>query len=157
MTSASPNPYPHARRLDLVDEIHGERVADPYRWLEDADTPETKAWLDQQADLLDTQRARWPARDHFAERLETLLGTGFHGPPSWRQDRQFFSRRTADQEHGVLHTVDPDGTERVLVDPMAIDPEGTTTLDAWAPSPDGSLLAYQLSEQGTEESAIRVL
>ncbi|MPZ96017.1 MAG: prolyl oligopeptidase family serine peptidase [Propionibacteriales bacterium] len=157
MTSASTHPYPSARRLELIDEIHGERVADPYRWLEDADTPETKAWLDQQADLLDTQRTRWPARAHFAKRLETLLSTGFHGPPSWRQDRQFFSRRTADQEHGVLHTVDPDGTERVLIDPMAIDPEGTTTLDAWAPSPDGSLLAYQLSEQGTEESAIRVL
>jgi prolyl oligopeptidase len=53
--------------------------------------------------------------------------------------------------------VDPDGTERVLVDPMVLDPGGTTTLDAYSPSPDGSLMAYQLSEGGTEEAALRVL
>ncbi|MPZ62109.1 MAG: prolyl oligopeptidase family serine peptidase [Propionibacteriales bacterium] len=149
--------YPEARRTDLVEILHGEKVADPYRWLEDADTPETKDWLTAQAGLLDAQRARWPSRERFAGRLAELMRTGFHGPPSFRRDRQFFLRRTADQEHGVLHTVEPDGTERVLIDPMRLDPDGTTTLDAYHPSPDGTLLAYQLSEGGTEESTIRVM
>ena len=65
--------------------------------------------------------------------------------PVWRGDRQFVVRRTAEQEHAVLLTIEPDGTERVLIDPMAIDPSGTTTLDAWQPSKEGVLLAYQLS------------
>ena len=64
---------------------------------------------------------------------------------------------TADQEHAVLLTVDPDGTERVLLDPMALDPSGLTTLDAWQPTKEGHLLAYQLSEGGTEESVLRVM
>ena len=66
-------------------------------------------------------------------------------------------RRTAEQEHAVLLTVDPDGTERVLIDPMALDAGGLTTLDSWQPSKEGDLLAYQLSEGGTEESVIRVM
>ncbi|HEX2175257.1 MAG TPA: prolyl oligopeptidase family serine peptidase [Nocardioidaceae bacterium] len=149
--------YPPARRDDLVEVLHGNPVADPYRWLEDGDSPDTTAWLDAQDDLLDARRGEWTMRQRFADRLDTLLRTGFHGPPAFRHDRQFFVRRRAEQEHGVLHTVDPDGTERVLIDPMEIDADGTTTLDAYHPSPDGALLAYQLSEGGTEESALRVL
>jgi prolyl oligopeptidase len=152
-----PYRYPAARRDDLVEDLHGQRVADPYRWLEDADSPDTTAWLAAQDALLGHRREDWTARRRFAERVEALLGTGFHGPPAFRHDRQFFVRRRAEQEHGVLHTVDPGGAERALIDPMALDPEGTTTLDAYSPSPDGALLAYQLSEGGTEESAIRVL
>jgi prolyl oligopeptidase len=149
--------YPAARRDDLVEEVHGIAVADPYRWLEDADTADTAAWLAAQDELLDSRRGQWTMREGFADRLETLMRTGFHGPPAFRHERQFFVRRRPEQEHGVLHTVDADGTERVLVDPMALDPEGTTTLDAYHPSPDGALLAYQVSEGGTEESAVRVL
>jgi prolyl oligopeptidase len=66
-------------------------------------------------------------------------------------------RRRGDQEHAVLHTVDPDGTERALVDPIEIDASGATALDAWQPSKEGDLLAFQLSTGGTEESVIRVL
>jgi prolyl oligopeptidase len=66
-------------------------------------------------------------------------------------------RRTGGQEHAVLNTVDPDGTERVLLDPMQIDDTGRTTLDAWQPSKEGHLLAYQLSEGGSEESVLRVM
>jgi prolyl oligopeptidase len=149
--------YPDARRAALVDQIHGLDVPDPYRWLEEGGSSDTAAWLDAQDVLLARHRERWDGLSPFAERLETLMSTGFHGPPSFRHDRQLFVRRRADQEHGVLHTVDPDGTERVLVDPMEVDPAGTTTLDAYHPSPDGRLLAYQLSEGGTEESAVRVM
>ena len=66
-------------------------------------------------------------------------------------------RRTASQEHAVLLTKDADGTERTLIDPIAIDPSGLTTLDSWQPTKEGHLLAYQLSEGGTEESVVRVL
>jgi prolyl oligopeptidase len=141
----------------VVEQVHGIDVPDPYRWLEDADAPETATWVTAQDELLDARRGEWEHREAFAERLESLMRTGFHGPPTFRHDRQFFVRRRPEQEHAVLHTVDPDGTERVLIDPMQLDPSGTTTLDAYQPASDGSLLAYQLSEGGTEESALRVL
>ncbi|MDQ3274415.1 MAG: prolyl oligopeptidase family serine peptidase [Actinomycetota bacterium] len=150
-------PYPDASRDHLVEVLHGQRVADPYRWLEDADAPATQQWLTAQAELMDRQRSRWTLREHFVNRLEELTSTGFHGLPSFRAEREFFVRRTPEQEHGVLHVREGDGTERVLIDPMVLDPDGTTTLDAYQPAPDGRLLAYQLSEKGTEESAIRVL
>jgi len=149
--------YPPAPRLDLVEELHGHRVADPYRWLEDGASPEAGAWSTAQDALLDAQRETWPGQDRLRARLTELLGAGVVSAPAWRGERRFFMRRTADQEHAVLLTVDPDGTERTLLDPMTIDPSGTTTLDAWQPTKEGHLLAYQLSEGGTEESVIRVM
>ncbi len=133
------------------------RVADPYRWLEDPDDPETEAWSLAQDALLAAESASLPGRDRLASRVAELLGAGTVGTPAWRGDRQFFMRRTAEQEHAVLLTVDPDGTERVLVDPIALDPTGATTLDTWQPSKEGHLLAYQLSEGGTEESVLHVM
>jgi prolyl oligopeptidase len=149
--------YPEARRTDDADELHGTSVPDPYRWLEDSAAPETLAWSQAQDDVLAAQAADLPGRDQLRARVGELLGAGTVGTPSWRGDRQFFLRRTAEQEHAVLLTVDPDGTERVLVDPIALDPTGATTLDAWQPSKEGRLLAYQLSVGGTEESVLHVL
>ena len=147
---------PPVRRRPTL--LHGSVVADPYRWLEDADDPETVAWSQAQDDLLRPQHVR-PARPRPARPrgCAELLGAGIVGTPAWRGDRQFFMRRTAEQEHAVLLTVDPDGTERVLVDPIAVDPSGATTLDAWQPSKEGHLLAYQLSAGGTEESVLHVM
>src|SRR5215218_7880714 len=118
MTSS---PYPAARRLDLVEELHGHQVADPYRWLEDAASEETQQWAAAQDRLFETHRDGWPGRDRLRNRLGVLLGAGMVSAPSWRGDRQFFMRRTAEQEHAALLTVEEDGTERVLVDPMLID------------------------------------
>ena len=149
--------YPEARRSDDADTLHGTVVADPYRWLEDPDDPEAVAWSLAQDALLAAESASLPGRDRLASRVADLLGAGTVGTPAWRGDRQFFMRRTAEQEHAVLHTVDPDGTERVLVDPVALDPTGATTLDTWQPSKEGHLLAYQLSVGGTEESVLHVM
>ncbi len=151
--------YPEARRSDDADTLHGTVVPDPYRWLEDASSPEVVGWLTAQDALLESGGWSAPAatRDRIAARVTELLGAGTVGTPAWRGDRQFFLRRTADQEHAVLLTVDPDGTERVLVDPVAVDPSGATTLDAWQPSKEGDRLAYQLSHGGTEESLLHVV
>src|SRR4051794_39959249 len=149
--------YPPAHRLDLTEELHGLQVADPYRWLEDPDSTETKDWSAGQEALFQAERLTWPGRERTRERLLDLLGAGIVSAPVWRGARQFFMRRTAEQEHAQLLTVDPDGTERVLVDPVALDPTGLTTLDTWQPSKEGHLLAHQVSEGGTEESVLRVL
>jgi prolyl oligopeptidase len=162
--------YPSARRLDLVEDLFGHRVADPYRWLEDADASETRQWLDAQEELWTAYREELPGRDAFAARVSELLRVGYAGVPAWRGASRFYTRRDPDQEHGVLYVSDgpgpgaeggsgggAGGPERVLVDPVAIDPTGRTTLDHWQPDKEGRLLAYQLSSDGSEESLLRVL
>jgi prolyl oligopeptidase len=148
--------YPHARREDRVEQLHGERISDPYRWLED-DSDETAQWQQAQDELLNAARAAWPTREPFAQRIAQLLRTGHQGPPVWRGDRSFSTRRLPDQEHAVVLVHDADGSERVLVDPVQLDPDGLVTLDAWQPSKDGRFLAYQVSASGTEESVLHVL
>ena len=148
--------YPPARRLDLNESINGFTVADPYRWLEDPGSEETQAWLAGQDALYAGQLAATPGRDSLAARLTELLGAGSVGTPAWRGERRFFLRRLPGQEHAVLYTATADGGERALIDPMQIDPSGSTTLDAWQPDKEGRLLAYQLSEGGAEESVLRV-
>jgi prolyl oligopeptidase len=149
--------YPDAPRLDLVEDLHGHRVADPYRWLEDPADPRTVAWSEAQDALTAEVLGALPLRDAFAAHLETLVHAGAVGVPVWRGGRAFSTRRDPGQEHAVLRVREPDGTERVLVDPMALDPAGTTTLDAWSPSWEGDRLAYQLSVGGDEESRLHVL
>ncbi|NUO97143.1 MAG: S9 family peptidase [Nonomuraea sp.] len=146
-------PYPTARREDVVDILHGTPVSDPYRWLEDPDSPATKEWLLAQAELFNARRG--PQR--FKDRIAELLRSGSVGAPVWRGGRHFFSRRTPDQEHAVYYVVEPDGTERALIDPMEIDPSGLTTLDAVQPDKEGRLLAYQISVGGDEESILYVI
>ncbi|AEE45531.1 prolyl oligopeptidase family serine peptidase [Cellulomonas fimi] len=165
----TPSSYPPARALDLVEDLHGHRVADPYRWLEDADDDATRTWSDAQDTLYGEYRHGLATRlgdgpwstERLTARLRELLGAGVVGAPAWRGERYFFVRRTGEQEHGVLLVSEPaqDGgrRERVLVDPVALDPAGTTTLDSWQPSKEGHLLAYQVSHGGTEESVLHVL
>jgi prolyl oligopeptidase len=148
--------YPPADRTDDADLLHGHRIPDPYRWLEDGSDPRTEAWSEAQDEVFARQRGTWPGVEGVGARVRELLGAGVEGVPVWRGDRRFFLRRQPDQEHGVLLLADGDG-ERVLIDPVALDPSGLTTLDAWQPSLEGDRLAYQLSEGGTEESVLRVL
>ncbi|MFD1541427.1 prolyl oligopeptidase family serine peptidase [Nonomuraea guangzhouensis] len=148
-------PYPTARRAESDEILHDTPVADPYRWLEDPDSPETQGWLLGQADLF--KRQSEPQR--FRDRIAELLRSGSVGVPAWRGTRHFFSRRTPDQEHAVYYVADDGagGTERALIDPMALDPSGLTTLDAVQPDKEGRLLAYQISVGGNEESVLYVM
>jgi prolyl oligopeptidase len=149
--------YPDAPRLDLVEDLHGRAVADPYRWLEDAADPRTASWAAAQDELAAGLLGTLPGRADFAARLTQLVHAGAVGVPVWRAGRAFSTRRDPGQEHAVLRVTEPDGTVRVLVDPMALDPAGTTTLDAWSPSWEGDRLAYQVSTGGDEESRLFVL
>lgn len=161
--------YPPARVDDVVDLLHGRPVADPYRWLEDPDDAATREWSAAQdavyaayrTELVERAAGTAFAAGTLDERMRSLLGAGHVGTPVWRGDLRFQTRREPGAEHAVVVVAEPapDGgvRERVLVDPMALDPEGTTTLDAWQPSTDGRLLAYQISSGGTEESVLFVL
>jgi prolyl oligopeptidase len=160
-----PGGYPVARRLDLVENLFGHPVADPYRWLEDAGLAETRDWLAAEETLWEGYRDGLPRRQEFAGRVRELLRVGAVGLPAWRGTTRFYTRRDPDQEHAVLYARDGAGlentgeetAERVLIDPVAVDPAGRTTLDAWQPDKEGRLLAYQLSRGGNEESLLHVL
>ena len=149
--------YPDAERLDLVEILHGHQVADPYRWLEDAQDPRTQAWSVAQDAVTRERLDALPGRDRFAAELRELLSAGSVSAPLWRAGRSFFTRREPGQEHAVLHLREADGAERVLLDPTGLDPDGLTTLDSWVPDLEGRQLAYQLSHGGDEHSVLHVL
>src|SRR5260370_6098670 len=94
--------YPFSRRLALTDDLHGHLVPDPYRWLEDAASDQTRAWLADQEELFAATAATWPGRERFAARTRELLGARHVSPPTWPAERQFFMRRAAAREHPVL-------------------------------------------------------
>jgi prolyl oligopeptidase len=156
-TAPEPAAYPQAQRLDLVEELHGTPVADPYRWLEDAEDPRTRAWSAAQDGLARDVLDALPGRGYLTDRLRELHSTGSVSVPLWRCGREFRTRREPGQEHGVLLVREPDGAERTLLDPIALDPTGRTTLDAWVPDIEGRRVAYQLSSGGDERSVLHVL
>src|SRR5271165_3342294 len=96
--------YPAATRLDLAEMLHGRLVSDPYRWLEDPANPQAQEWLRAQDELYASYLTGLSGRDRFAARLTELLAAGAVGPPEWRADRQFYTRREAGQDHAVLYT-----------------------------------------------------
>ncbi|WP_165984200.1 prolyl oligopeptidase family serine peptidase [Streptomyces sp. YIM 98790] len=153
--------YPHAVRQDIAEELHGLRIRDPYRWLEDAEAPETLRWSAEQEALYAAERATWPGLDRWQEEITALTDLDRVSPPKVRGDRVFWLRQDAGQEHPVLVVAGAGaggpGQERVLLDPSALDPTGRTVLDAWQPSLEGDLLAYQVSRNGTEDSLLRVI
>ncbi|MCU1483390.1 MAG: Prolyl oligopeptidase [Actinomycetia bacterium] len=148
--------YPEAPRLDLVEDLHGHLVADPYRWLEDATSDETEAWSRAQDDLVRVALDGLPGRDHLRRRLRELL-PGMVGPPTVLGDRVFHLRRLPDEEHAVLVVREGVADERVVLDPMALDPSGKTTLDAMSLSKEGDRLAYQVSSGGDELSHLWIV
>jgi prolyl oligopeptidase len=136
---------------------HGVVISDPYRWLEDGDAPAVRAWTDAQGrhtrEVLDTA----PGRQRIRERLCALFAIGTVSPPSVHRGRYFHLRRTGDQQQPLLYVRDgAHGADRVLIDPATLSPDATTALDWWYPSPDGTLLAFGLSEGGSEKSVLRV-
>ncbi|WP_431912133.1 prolyl oligopeptidase family serine peptidase [Nonomuraea jabiensis] len=141
--------YPHAERLPGSSTPTG--IDDPYRWLEDPDDPGTKTWLAEQDRLWRDNAARLPQRERFLARLTELRETGLVTPPVWRGERSFHLRQATSQEHPVLHCGD-----RVVLDPMDLDPTGLTTLDDWQPDLEGRLLAYQISRRGDEKADLYV-
>lgn len=149
--------YPPAVRRPVTEVRHGVEVDDPYRWLEDPGSPATRRWLAAQRALADAHACAPPVRDALAHRLAAATATGTVSPPIWRGDRQIVQRRGPEQEFPVVYLIEPDGHERALLDPLALDPSGLTALDRWQVSWDCRFLAYQLSCRGTEASLLHVM
>jgi prolyl oligopeptidase len=147
-----------AREQDVVEILHGVAVADPYRWLEDGDSPDTRGWVAQQNEHTRSVLDALPGRAGIRARLDELLTTGSVGTPTLRGSRYFYQRRDGRQDQPVLVMREgADGQERVILDPNALSARGIVALDWWYPSDNGRLLAFGLSEGGTELSTLYVL
>ena len=143
--------YPQARQSDQVDTYHGIDILDPYRWLEDSDSQETRAWIEAQNELTFGFLKQHPNRDRLKERLTQLWNYEKYGIPFKEGDRYFYFKNDGLQNQNVLYVLDDlDGDSRVLLDPNQLSDDGTVALTGYAISPDGQWLAYALSESGSD-------
>jgi len=145
--------YPPARKAPVVDDYNGIKVADPYRWLENADDPETAAWVDQENALTRSLLDR-PEREAIKKRLTELFNYPRLTVPTRRGARYFYSRNTGLQNQSVLFLREGNGPERVLLDPNTLSPDGTVALHSTMTTRDGSLLAYTLARSGSDREEI---
>ena len=154
--SLPPPPYPPARTDDVVDDYHGVRVPDPYRWLEEDNSPETQAWTAAQNALTRSQ-LDGPVRDALAARLTELYDYPRVGVPVARAGRYFFLRNSGLQNQPVLYVQDGiDGAPRVLIDPNTLSADGTIALTVMKANDTATLVAYGLSQRGSDRQRIAV-
>jgi len=140
-----------------VDTYHGTQVRDPFRWLEDEDSPETRSWIEEQNKVTREYLDDLPGRERIQERLEQLWNHERYAIPSVANGRYFYARNDGLQNQYVLYVADAlDAAPRVLLDPNAFSEDGTIALSGRWPSPDGKLLAYALSQGGSDWREIHV-
>lgn len=143
--------YPAARTVPQVDDYHGTRVADPYRWLEELDSPETRRWIEEQNRVTRRVLDRFPGRPSIGRRLTELWNFERYGVPFKRGGRYFFHKNDGLQNQSVLYvTEDFNRPPRVLIDPNTLSADGTVALGGMEVSEDGRLLAYSVSAAGSD-------
>src|SRR5437763_6085072 len=143
--------YPVVRKSDQVDDYHGTKVADPYRWLEDLDSPETKAWVEAEDKLTFSYLNQIPERTAIKTRLTKLWNYERYGVPEKDGGRYFFSKNDGLQNQSVLYTVDRlEVAPRVLLDPNKLSTDGTVALGGYNVTNDGKLMAYGLAASGSD-------
>ena len=149
--------YPESKKVDHVEELHGVKVADPYRWLEDANAPETKAWVEAQNKLTFSYLSEIPAREPIRRRLTKLWNYERFGLPYKEAGRYFFTRNSGLQNQSVLYVANSlDAEPRVLLDPNRLSKDGTVALTGYDFTPDAKLMAYGVSVAGSDWQEIRV-
>ena len=152
--------YPETRTRDVVETLFGERIGDPYRWLEEdvRNSEEVADWVERQNAVTDAYLAQLPARTWFKERIGELYDFERFSTPVKRGDRYFYTRNTGLQNQSPLYVRDGlNGEPRLLIDPNAWADDGATALSDWRASPDGSKLLYSVQDGGSDWRILRVL
>lgn len=157
---ARPFPYPEARTVDASDRFQSTVVPDPYRWLEDGDAPDVKAWVAAEDALAASTLAALPERAGFVTRLTALRYIDALGAPRVEGKRFFQSRRTGAMEKAALFVRDRDDAKAALR--PAIDPNGwpaapPMSLQSWVPSPDGKRVAYETALNNADENVLDIM
>lgn len=149
--------YPSTKTVDQVDEYHGEKVKDPYRWLESLDSEETRQWVEAQNKVTFGYLEKIPGRDKIKARLTELWNYEKYSPPQREGSRYFYSYNSGLQNQSVLYTLTSlDAPPQLLLDPNTLAKDGTVALSGVGVSHDGNLLAYGLSAAGSDWQEWRV-
>ena len=156
--SRTPLPsYPETPPDPVVEVLHGQPIADPYRWLEDGNSPHTRLWTERQNAFTQAYLTGFPGREEIRSRLEELLAIGVLTTPTPARGHYYYQRRDGKENQPVLYWREGvHGSDRVAVDPNALNRAGTTALDWFYPSEDGRFLAYGVSEDGSEQSVLHL-
>src|SRR5438128_4818493 len=154
---SAPLNYPAARRTNVMDDYHGVKVADPYRWLEDDNSPETRAWVEAENKVTSGYLQQMPELPAIKARLTRLWNYERYGVPFKEAGRYFFTRNDGLQNQSVLYTMGSLESEpQVLLDPNKLSADGTVALASYAVSDDGNWMAYALSAAGSDWRVWRV-
>ncbi len=153
--------YPHSKTVDQIDDYHGTPVADPYRWLENPDSPQSREWIEAQNRVTFDYLAQIPQRQQIIERLTDLWNYEKFRTPFRRGNRLFFFKNDGLQNQDVLYTLpyskfESDAEPRVLIDPNTLSDDGTVALSSLAISEDAQYIAYGLSSSGSDWQEWRV-
>jgi len=153
-----PLDYPDTRKVDTVDVYHGTEVPDPYRWLEDLDSDDTRAWIEKQNEVTFSYLEEIDGRDLIRERMTELFDYPKYDVPTRRNERLFFERNEGLQNQPVVVTLRAASDEEpsVLFDPNEWSDDGTVALSSMVPSPNGDQVAYGVSESGSDWRTIKV-
>ncbi|MCC7340041.1 MAG: S9 family peptidase [Bryobacterales bacterium] len=150
--------YPAAAKVEHTDTYDGVKVADPYRWLEDSDSPETAAWVEAENKVTSAYFARIPYREAVRNRLRQLYDYARYGAPIRRGEFFFFQKNDGLQNQSVWYVQKGlNGKPEVLLDPNKLSPDGTTRLDSFILSKDGKHVVLALSEGGSDWKTVQVL
>ena len=143
--------YPHTHQDNQIDRYHGIEIKDPYRWLENPDSEETKAWVTAQNEVTFGYLEQIPGRDKIKQRITQLWDYEKFGIPFKRGDRYFYFKNDGLQNQSVLYTLDSlDDEPKILLDPNTLSEDGTVALSGLSISDDGKLMAYGLSTAGSD-------
>lgn len=143
--------YPNTRKVEQIDDYHGTRVSDPYRWLEDTSSQEVKSWIDEQNLLTQSFLNDIPAKDRIRKRLTALWNYPRVFAPQKVGGSYFQLRNSGLQNQDVLYTMDSLEDEKcILLDPNELSTDGTVALTNWEVSKDGNWLAYATNNSGSD-------
>ncbi|HJP90637.1 MAG TPA: prolyl oligopeptidase family serine peptidase [Pyrinomonadaceae bacterium] len=150
--------YPETKKVNQVDDYFGTKVPDPYRWLEDETSPDTKAWVDEQNKLTFSYLDTIPYREKLKARLTELYNYPRFSAPFHRGDTYFFTKNDGLQNQSVYYIQKGvNGPPEVFLDPNKFSPDGTSVLSAFSLSKDGKYLAYGISQGGSDWVTLSVM
>ncbi|WP_438966151.1 prolyl oligopeptidase family serine peptidase [Flavobacterium sp.] len=149
--------YPETKKVDTVDVYFGDSIADPYRWLEDDNSEETKAWVKAQNEVTFGYLDKIPFRKQIKERMEKLWNYEKISAPFKEGSYTYFYKNDGLQNQSVLYRKDATGKQEVFLDPNTFSKDGTTSLGGLNFSKDGSLVAYAISEGGSDWRKVIVM
>ena len=148
--------YPATKKAPVKETLHGVTIVDNYRWLEDGKNPEVAKWTEAQNQFTMKKIGAIPETEKIYSRLKEIWNFDRMDMPVPRGDKLFYTKKIGLQNQGALY-MKKGNAEKIVLDPNTLNKEGTTTIDWWYASKNGKMVAYGLSENGSEQSVLHII